>query len=114
MTLIRDKDILQNLLSQKDKTVSVTNPSTITTGKTTATAGAETKVTIGSGALGVGVTVKAMSTNTGLVYLGISTVSSTTGFQLAAGEQVFIPVSNLDVVYLDVAVTGEGVTYIGN
>jgi len=59
-------------------------------------------------------TVKAMSTNTGLVYLGISTVSSTTGFELSAGEQIFIPVSNLNGVYLDVAVTAEGITYIGN
>jgi len=100
--------------SQQDLDNIVSNPSTIITGKTTTTAGAEEKVTIGSGALTIGVTVKAMSTNTGLVYLGISTVSSTTGFELSAGEQIFIPVSNLNGVYLDVAVTAEGITYIGN
>jgi len=114
MALIREKDILQNLLSQKDKTVSVTNPSTIITGKKTANAGEETKLTIGSGVLTVGVTVKALSTNTGLVYIGPSTVDFATGFQLSAGDQIFIPVDNVSAIYLDPAVTGEGVTYIGN
>ena len=109
----RNLDVQRNKFLSEQTTL-ISNPGTISTGKKTGTALAEEKVTIGSGALGVGVTVKAMSTNTGLVYLGINTVSSTTGFELSAGEQVFIPVNNLDVVYLDVAVTGEGVTYIGN
>jgi len=91
----------------------VNNPSTVVNGKTTiATAGNE--AIIGEGSLKIGVTVKALSTNTNVVFIGTSGVSSTDGFQLAAGEQIFIPAGNLNRVYLDVTTNGEGVTYIGN
>lgn len=69
-----------------------------------------------------GVIIKALGTNGGNVFVGDSTVSSTVGYILAANEVVNISVSDDDwdqgkgidlaTVYLDVAVGGEGVSYL--
>jgi hypothetical protein len=79
-----------------------------------ATAG--TQVTLASSqAILSGVTVKALAANTGIIYVGASAVSSSDGFNLAAGEQVFIEVANLTTVWIDASVTGtEGVSWIGS
>lgn len=93
---------------------SVAIPSTLVHGKTTVTT-AGTEVALGaSTTLLSGVHVKALSANTGLVYVGANPVTSTTGYQLAAGEEVFIEIANLATIYVDAAVNGEGVTYIGS
>lgn len=78
--------------------------------KTIATAG--TQEAIAASQAVKSVTVKALSTNTGLVYVGKSTVASTDGYQLSARESVSLDVSNLSSVYVDVDTNGEGVTYI--
>lgn len=89
-------------------------PASITNGvKSVPTSG--TRVALGASAvLTSGVTVKAKATNSGLIYVGGSTVASSNGFQLAAGEEVFVEVGNVATVYVDAAVNGEGVTYIGS
>jgi len=57
-------------------------------------------------ALGVGVTVKASSVNAGRIYVGYdNTVTQNTdpdndGFELSAGESVFIPVANINNIWL--------------
>lgn len=80
--------------------------------KTVTTAG--TRVALASSqAILSGVTVKALAANTGVIYVGNSSVASTNGFQLAAGESVFLEIADLATVYLDAAVNGEGVTYLG-
>ena len=57
-------------------------------------------------------TIKALAANSGTIYVGNSSVSSTNGYQLAAGESVFLEVANLNTVNIDSSVNGEGVTYI--
>lgn len=61
------------------------------------------------------VEVKALATNTGYIYVGNNgddTVSSSTGFELAAGESVTFVVKNLNQVWVDCTVNGEGVCWI--
>jgi hypothetical protein len=81
--------------------------------KTVATAG--TRVVLASSqALTEGVWVRALDANTGLIYVGNSSVSATAGgTRLAAKEPLFIRIANLASVYIDSAVNGEGVTYLG-
>ena len=66
-----------------------------------------------------GVTVKAYSANTDLVFVGKSTVSNTganKGFELNAKESVFIEVDDLYKVYVYAAsgTTGHGVCWIAS
>lgn len=60
-------------------------------------------------------TVKAKTTNTGLIYVGNdgnNTVSNSTGFVLAAGDViVYDNVSNLNKIYGTAAVAGEGICW---
>lgn len=60
--------------------------------------------------------VKALTTNTGLIYLGKAadgTVASSSGFVLSAGQEVaFNWVANLSSLMVDSAVNGEGVCWI--
>ncbi len=59
------------------------------------------------------VTVKALSTNTGIVYVGGADVSAANGLELInPGESVSVDVDNLTDVWIDAAVNGEGVSYI--
>lgn len=58
------------------------------------------------------VTVKALSGNTQPVFVGSSTVNAANGFTLAANESVSMDISNLNLIYFDVTVNGEGVTYL--
>jgi len=86
-------------------------PTTISNGKTTVTTSG-TRVTLASSTAVKSVTIKALSTNTGIIYVGNSSVASTNGFQLQAGETVSMDIANLNTVNLDSSVSGEGVTYI--
>jgi len=58
------------------------------------------------------VSVKALHTNTGAIYVGDSDVTSSDGYVLYPGEEVALAVTNLNVVYIDADVNGEGVSYI--
>jgi hypothetical protein len=87
------------------------SPTTISNGKTTvATAG--TRVTLASSTTVRSIVVKALNSNTGTIYVGNSTVASSNGLQLAAGESVAFDLTNLNTVNLDSSVNGEGVTYM--
>ena len=92
---------------------SVAPVGTIYHNKTTVTTAGTRVVLASSRALTAGVYIKALSTNTGLIYVGTSTVSSTNGIQLSAKEQIWIPISNLNTINIDSSVNGEGVTYLG-
>lgn len=87
-------------------------PTTIYTGKKTVTTGG-TRVALASTQAVKSVTVKALSANTNKIYVGDSTVASTTGFQLSAGDSVSLDIADLATVYLDADTNGEGVTYLG-
>lgn len=78
--------------------------------KTTVTT-AGTRVQLGTNTCS-SITIKALSTNTGLIYVGTSTVASSNGFQLSAGESISLDITNTNLVYIDSAVNGEGITSI--
>ena len=61
-----------------------------------------------------GVTVKAAVTNTGIIYVGNSTVAAANGYRLNAGDSVFIEIANLASVYVDASVDAQSVTYIAS
>ena len=78
--------------------------------KTVSSAG--TAEVLGSSTTIRSVTIKALATNTGLTYVGDASVAAANGFQLAAGETVSVDIDNLTDIFLDVATSSEGVTYI--
>ena len=81
--------------------------------KTVAAAG--TEEALGSAVINGPVLVKALTTNTDLVYLGNvdGAVSSTTGLPLQAGDvMLFNQVGNLAEIMVDAAVNGEGVAWL--
>ena len=62
-----------------------------------------------------GVFIAGLSSNTGKVYVGNDgedDVSATTGYELGAGESVLIHVANLNELWFDAAVNGEGICWI--
>ena len=59
------------------------------------------------------VTVIAKRANTGYIYVGGSDVSSAVyGAELAALDSITLPVSNLNELYIDATVSGEGISYV--
>lgn len=93
-------------------TTTETVPTTIYNGnKNVTTAG--TRVTLASSTSCKSVTIKAKIANTGTIYVGDTSVSSSNGFALAAGETVSLDIANLNTVNLDASVSGEGVTFVG-
>lgn len=85
--------------------------------KTVTTAG--TAVQLGTQAtLGGEVVIKALSTNTGLIYVGndgAGDVASTNGFVLSKNEWVELDVckvSSLAAIWIDSSVNGDGVSWI--
>lgn len=89
-------------------------PQTIYNGQNTVASAGTAEALAASQILLSGVIVKALAGNAGLVYVGDSSVASTNGFELSAGEQVFIEVDNLASVYIDSAENDDGVSYIGS
>ena len=59
------------------------------------------------------ITLIARRTNTGYIYVGKVTVSSTVyGAELSALSSITIPVSNANEIYIDASVSGEGISYV--
>lgn len=80
--------------------------------KKTGTPGS-TAVALGSQPINGALMVKALLANTGNVYVGDSTTSSTVGFELDAGESViFSYVGNLSSIYLASSENAEGVSWL--
>jgi hypothetical protein len=94
--------------------VSVPVPAAIYYGRKAVAAAGTDEALAASQALLSGVTVKALWANTGYIYVGAEGVAAATGYQLGAGESIFIEVDNLAAVWLDAAVNGEGVSYIAS
>lgn len=87
------------------------NPATVYSAQQTATASA---AALASRALANGLICKALSTNTGTIYVGPSGVTSATGYPLAAGEAVSFGVTNASAVYLLDSVTTDKLACVGN
>lgn len=100
-----------NIASDQVVPVSLNVPTTINNGKT-AVSTSGTRVTLAASTVVKSVTIKALITNTGLIYVGNATVASTNGYQLAAGDSISLDIANLNTVNLDCDNSGEGVSYI--
>ena len=94
--------------------LAVTLPTAIYNGQKTVTTAGTREALASSQAIVSGVLIKALAANTNDVYVGNASVSSSNGFVLDAGEEVFIEIANLATVYLDVDTDGEGVSYIAS
>ena len=57
------------------------------------------------------ITIKALKTNTGSIYVGGSGVSSSTGFTIAASETMSLDITNTNAIWINSSVNGEGVSY---
>ena len=82
--------------------------------KTVTTAGTEVQLHTGL-QIDLPIMVKALTTNTGLIYIGnvSGAVSSSTGMPLSPGDAViFTYVGNLNEIWVDSAVNGEGVAWL--
>lgn len=86
-------------------------PTVIYTGIVSVTS-AGTRVVLGGALLISSITIKALSTNTGLIYVGINTVASANGFQLSAGDSISLDITSLNLLYIDSQVSAEGVSFI--
>lgn len=86
-------------------------PSTIYNGKKTVTT-AGTAEALADSTPVKSVVIKALYSNTGKVYVGDSSVSSSNGFELEAGDAIAIEIDNLNKIYIDADNSGEGVSYI--
>lgn len=93
--------------------ISIASPTLIYHNKKTVTT-AGNRVALASSQAVRSVCIKALITNTGYIYVGDSSLSSTNGFQLLAGDTVSLDISNLNTIYIDSSVSGEGVTYISS
>ena len=59
------------------------------------------------------VTITALRNNTGYIYIGGSDVSSTVfGDDLATKESFTFQIANLNQLYIDASVSGEGISYV--
>jgi hypothetical protein len=92
----------------------VVNPqSSIEHGQKTVTSAGTAEALVGSSAeVKQGVWIKALLGNTNNVYVGDSDVDSSNGYELDAGDVVFLSVRDLANVYIDVDTNGEGVSFI--
>ena len=87
-------------------------PTTVLNGKTTVTT-AGTRVVLAASTACKSVTIKALTSNTGLIYVGSSTVAASNGYQLSAGDSISLDIANLNTVNIDSSINLEGVTYLG-
>lgn len=96
-----------------DIVLNTATPTLVYTGQTNVTT-AGTRVALGSSQAVKSVVIKAKTTNTGLIYVGGSTVTSSNGFILSAGDTVSIDIANIATISIDSSVNGEGVSYLGS
>lgn len=87
-------------------------PTTIYNGQNTVAAAGTAEALASSQAV-KSVTIKALSGNTGDIYVGNSDVDNTNGFVLSPGDTISMDIANLATVYIDSATNGDGVSYIG-
>jgi hypothetical protein len=94
--------------------ITIAAPTTFYHGQTTVTTAGTEVALAASQAILSGVTVKALHANTGWIYVGKNPVTSSTGFVLDAGESIFVEVDNINDIYIDSSVNGEGVSWVAS
>lgn len=86
-------------------------PSSIANGyKDVATAGASVPI-VATSTTCINILMQAKTNNTGNIYVGGSSVSSSNGICLYPGESLSINIDNLDEIYIDSSVSGDGVVF---
>ncbi len=91
----------------------IATPSTIRNSKTTVTT-AGTRVVLAASNTIQAVVIQAVQSNTGTIYVGDSSVSSTNGYELIAGQAIGVAIDNLNKIYIDASANSQSVTYIGS
>lgn len=71
------------------------------------------EVQLPNNSLGYSVTVKASDNNTAIVYIGISGVTASNGFELGAGESVSLSIDNTNRLYAVAADLNQKLCVIG-
>lgn len=80
----------------------------------TAVTTAGTRVQLGNNSIAAGI-LQAPSTNTGLIYVGGATVSSSVyGAELQPGQSVGVSVNNTNLLYIDASVNGDKCAFMGS
>jgi hypothetical protein len=87
------------------------NTTAVVTGQQT---GTTTATALASHALNTGVTISALSSNSGVVYVGPAGITSSTGFPLTAGASVTLNVPNTNLIYVLAATGSPVVSFIGS
>lgn len=113
-------NVIGHVIADSGSTTAVTGtvatlevaPTTILNGKTTVTT-AGTRVVLAASATVKSVTIKAAIANSGIIYVGNSTVSASNGFELSAGDTVSLDIANLNTISIDSSTNSQSVTYIG-
>ena len=82
---------------------------TVTTAGSAEALNGGTSLTISTGTR---LLIQGLSSNTDLVYVGDSGVSSSNGYELSAGQVVSLAIDDVATVYIDAAVNGEGVSWV--
>lgn len=90
--------------------VSVTPLTVIGTAQTTI-AVANTAVQL-TGMAGKSVSIRALNANISHVVIGLSGVTNSNGYELAAGQAIDLIISNSNLLYVNGATVGDGVSYI--
>lgn len=91
--------------------VSTVSPSGLGSGqKNVTTAG--TAVALAATTTIVSVTITALRTNTGFIYVGGSGVDSTNGLKLVRGASVSMDITDIATVFIDSDTNGEGVSFL--
>lgn len=94
--------------------VSSSAPTTVCNGKVTVATAGTPEPLAGSTTSVQGVVVQASSDNNGVIYVGDSSVDSTNGFELVAGQSIGLAIDDLDKVYVDASANGLSVTFLGS
>ncbi len=88
-----------------------TLPSTLVNGQQTVTT---TAAALPSKTLSQGVILESLSTNTVSIFIGDSSVTTSTGVELQVGAALSAAVSNLDVIYVICASSSPVITWLGS
>lgn len=86
-------------------------PTTLSGGTKDVTTAGTAEPLVGSSTPSKTVHIRAKSTNTDAIYVGGSSVDSTNGISLLSGDSVELDIANLATIYIDSAVSGEGVGF---
>lgn len=79
---------------------------------TVATAGTRVQLVVASTPLRGGCYIIPYPTNTGVIYVGGSGVTSSNGVRVGAGMILPFPIDDANKIYLDASVSGEGASFI--